>query len=51
MQNICYCYLIISKTGKGNQILVELPNIEFNEPYSVILKLFQACGRMDIQQL
>jgi len=31
----------------GHQILVELPNIEFNEPCSAILKLLQACGRMD----
>jgi hypothetical protein len=55
MQNISYCYLILSKTGMGHQILVELPNIEFNEPCSIILKLFQAFGwmggRMDIQQL
>ena len=35
----------------GHQILVELPNIEFNEPCSVILKLFQVCGRMDIRRL
>ena len=38
-----------------HQILVELPNIAFNEPCSVILKLFQAFGRKggrtDIQQL
>lgn len=55
MYNISYCYLILSKTGMGHQILVELLNIEFNEPCSVILRLFQACGRkggrMDIQQL